>query len=133
MSDINDTEEFSEGDFPIDFKTIDQYQRKYPSLLAKYEMVTYKKGYFCGDSNTQLKLIIHKDNVVITLIIQRYVLYWYHTYLLHPGMDVTAATIFQYLYWNGIRNAAQKEGSDCDTCQRTKFSNTKYSKLLAKE
>ena len=57
MSEINDTEEFTEGDFPIDFKTIDQYKRKYPSLLAKYEMVTCKKGYFRGDSNIKLKLM----------------------------------------------------------------------------
>ena len=103
-----------------------------PVYWLNMKWLRTKKGYFCGDSNTQLKLIIHKDNVVITLIIQIYVLYWYHTYLLHPGTDVTAAKIFQYFYWNGIRNSARKEGSDYDTCHRTKFSNTKYSKVIAK-
>ena len=57
---------------------------------------------------------------------------WYHTYLLHPGLDRTKAMIFQHLYCPGIREAVQKEVTGCDTCQRTKRSTTKYSKLPAK-
>ena len=33
---INDTEEIPEVIFPINLKFIEQYQRKYSSLLAKY-------------------------------------------------------------------------------------------------
>ena len=42
LSEINDTEELPEGDFPINLKLTDQYQRKYPSLMAKYNMDTCK-------------------------------------------------------------------------------------------
>ena len=36
MSEINDIDELPEGVFPISLKIIDQYQRKFPILMAKY-------------------------------------------------------------------------------------------------
>ena len=42
------------------------------------------------------------------------------------------AIIRQNLYWPNIRDAVQKELINCDTCQRTKQSNKKCDKLLAK-
>ena len=61
--------------------------------------------------------------MVIPSILQSYVLHWYHTYLVHIGMDRTEANIFQHLYSTGIRYAVQKEVTNCDTCQLTKLSN----------
>ena len=78
---------------------------------------------FCGGGNIYLDLITCEDNIVIPPIIQSYVLHWYHTYLLHPGMDRTEATSSQHLYWPGIRDAIWKEVTHFDTCQRTKQSN----------
>ena len=70
---------------------------------------------------------------VIPEIIQSYILHWYHTYLLHPGMDRTEAMICQHFYWTGIRKYVRKEVTNCDTCQCTKRSNIKYGKLPVKE
>ena len=53
-------------------------------------------------------------------IIQSHALNWYHTYLLHPGMDITEAMICQNLYWTDIRDAVWKKVTNCDTFQRTK-------------
>ena len=57
---------------------------------------------------------------------------WYHTYLLHLGLDQTEEMICQHLYCSGIRAAIHKEVTRCDVCQRTKRSTTKYGKLPAK-
>ena len=57
---------------------------------------------------------------------------WYHTYLLHPGLDKTEAMINQYLYWPDIREAVQNEITGYYTCQHTKRSTTKNGKLPAK-
>ena len=73
-----------------------------------------------------------KDKIVIPSILQSYVVHWYHTYLLHPVMDRTEATIRQNLYWIDIRYDVRKEVTNCDTCQRTKRSNKNYGKLSAK-
>ena len=70
MSEINEIEEVSEGNFPINLKLIYQYQQKYPSLLAKYKEVVYQKGYLNEGSNINLNLITCADNIVISLFCQ---------------------------------------------------------------
>ena len=63
--------------------------------------------------------------------LQCYVLHWYRTYLLHPGMDRTEVMICQHLYWPDIRYVVRKEVTNCGICKRTKRSNKKYGKLPA--
>ena len=65
VSEINDIEDLTESNLPINLNHIDQYERKNPSLLAKYEMGTYQKGSFCGGSNIKLILITCKDKLVL--------------------------------------------------------------------
>ena len=66
MSEINGIEEISEGNFPISLKLIRKYQQSEPSVIAKDKNGTYHKGSFIGVSNTDLKLIMCKDKIVIT-------------------------------------------------------------------
>ena len=61
--------------------------------MAKYEDGTYYKGYFHRGSNIYLKLITCEDKICIPSKIQNYILHWYNTYLLHPGIDKTEAII----------------------------------------
>ena len=65
MSEINDTEEITEGNFPINLKLIQKYQRLEPIIIAKYKNVTYHKVSFCGGSNSNLNLLTCEDNIVI--------------------------------------------------------------------
>ena len=93
VSEINDNEEIPKGTFLINLKLIQKYQQLEPSITAKYKDHTYQKGSFLGGSNTDLKIIMCKYNILIPSILQIYVVYWYHTYLLHPGMDRTEEMI----------------------------------------
>ena len=111
---------------------IQKYQRSEPSLKAKYKYGTYHKGSFRGGSNIDLGLITYIDNIVIPSKLKSYVLHWYHTYLLHPGMDRTEAVVCHHLYCLNIRDSVRKEVNNCDTCQRTKLPNKNYGKLPAK-
>ena len=70
VSEINDTEKVSESNFPINLKSIYQYQRKYPSLFAKYKKSMHQKGCFHEGSNRNLNLIRCQDNIVIPLFCQ---------------------------------------------------------------
>ena len=126
MSEINDIEETPEGNFPINLKIIAKYQRTEPSLMAKYEYGKYHKRYFCGGSNIDINLIMGYDRAVIPSILQNYVFHWYHTYILHPGMDITEVIISQHFYWPGIVHAVRKEVTTCDTFRRTKLSNKRW-------
>ena len=84
MSEINDIEEIPEDVFPIHLTLIDHYEQKQPILMAKYNECIYKTGYICEVSNINLILIVCRDNIVTALILQIWVLNWYHTYILHP-------------------------------------------------
>ena len=83
----------------------------------------YYKVFLTGDSNIDLRLITWEYKIVITSILQNYVLHWYHMYLLHPVMNRTEVIIFRHFYLPGIRNSIRKKVTNCDTCQRTKLSN----------
>ena len=48
VSEINDTEELPEVNFPINRKLIQKYQRAEPRITAKYKNSTYHKGCFLG-------------------------------------------------------------------------------------
>ena len=70
MSEINDTKEIPEGNFPINLKIIEQHQQKYPRLVAKYKEGAYHTSSFRGVSNIDINLIDCGDNIVINSIIQ---------------------------------------------------------------
>ena len=88
MSEINDTEEIPEDTFPVHLKLIQTHQLEEPSITVKYKYGRYHKGYFRGGINTGLNLIACKYKIVIMSKLQSYVVHWYHTYLLHPGIDI---------------------------------------------
>ena len=88
--------------------------------MDKYNIGTSNTSYFCEVSYIYLNLITCNDKIGIPLILQSYALYWYHAYLLHPGMNRTVAMILQHFYCPGIIKAVQKEVNNHDTCQSTK-------------
>ena len=88
VSEINDTEEIPEGTYPIDLKLIQQHQQAEPILTDRYKNGKHHKGSFCGGTNVYIILITCKYKIIIISKIQSYVLHWYHTYILHPRMDI---------------------------------------------
>ena len=110
---------------------IPKYQQSEPTIIAKYKYCMYHKGYFHGGSNTGIQLIMCNDSIVIPSILQSYILYWYHTYILHAVIDRTKAMICQHLFWPDIRNTVNMEVNNCDTCQLKEQPNIKYGKLPA--
>ena len=83
VSEINGIEEQPEGNFPINLKLIQKYQRSETIIIYKYKDGTHHKGSFNGGSNIDLDLITCEDKIVIDSIIQSCVLHWYHTYFHH--------------------------------------------------
>ena len=93
--------------------------------MDKYEDGKCHKGYFCRVINIDLNLITCEDNIITPSILQKYVLHWYQTYLIHPQMDRTEAMICQHFYCPDIIHDLRKEVNNGDTCQGTKRSNKK--------
>ena len=80
--------------FPLTYRKIDKYQRKEKDLAAKLKHKNYHTKSFCG-GGIITQLICRSDNIVRPKTLRNYVVNWYHTYLLHTGMDRTEATIIQ--------------------------------------
>ena len=99
MSDINDTKWLPEDILHLNLKSINQYQCKYPSLMARYNNCKYKTGSFCIRSNINIDLITCYVNIVIQLILQSYVLHWYQIHILSSVMDRAKTMIRRHLYW----------------------------------
>ena len=108
ISEIYDIKELPEYTFRRNIKLIQKFQWTEPSIKDKYKYGTYHKGYFCQGRNIDISLKMCKNNIVILSKLQSYVLHWYHTYLLHPGMDRTEAMIRQHLYCPDIRDSVHK-------------------------
>ena len=85
ISELYDIKELHEGMFPLYFNLIDRYHREYPFLTEELKCSEFTKGFFCGGRNT-IYIITYKDKIVIPQKLQKYVVKWYHTYLLNPGL-----------------------------------------------
>ena len=83
-----------------------------------YIKCTFKTISFCGASNINLNVITCEGEIVITSILQSYVLCWHYTHLLHPGMDRTEVVICQHFYWPRILNSVHKKVTKCDNSRR---------------
>ena len=66
-------------------------------------------------------------------VLRKYVVNWYHTYLLHPGHNRTEATISWHYYWPQLSDNIRTHIKVCKTCHKNKKQNFKYGKLPAKE
>ena len=74
-------------------------------------------------------LICSNDKIVMPTILQKYVVNWYHTYLLHLGTERTEATIIQHCFWPHLRNDIRTHIKVCNNCYKNKKQNLKYGKL----
>ena len=66
-------------------------------------------------------------------VLRKYVVNWYHKYLLHTGTEQTSSTISQQYYWPHLRGDICTHIKVCNICQKNKKQNLKYVKLPAKE
>ena len=95
MLELYDIEELTEGTFPVSFNLIGRYQRGDPFLTEKIKCAIYKKGSFRGGRNT-IELVTHEGKIFIPQKLQKYVVKWYHTYILLPGIYRMEAMICQH-------------------------------------
>ena len=88
ISNLYNIKEMPEGTFPLYFNPVDRYQREYPFLRETIKHVEYTKGFFRRGRST-IDLITYKDKIFILQKQLKYVVKWYHTYLLHTVLDLT--------------------------------------------
>ena len=78
-------------------------------------------------------LICKNDKIVLPEILRKYVVNWYHTYLVQPGKVRTEATSSQNNYWPQLRDNIRTHIKVCNTCKKNMKKTLKYGKLPANE
>lgn len=121
-----------DGANPIKYSIFSKFQTQDSLLLTRlkrsphYQLKTFRGG---GKS---YDLICRNDKIVVPDTLQARVLEWYHTTLLHPGVNRTEETIRQHLWWNTIRTDVDEFVRKCPTCQKAKKQRKKYGHLPEK-
>jgi hypothetical protein len=78
------------------------------------------------------KVITYEKKIHIPQSLRKRILWWYHTYLQHPGITHMEATLRQNLKWPNIRNDLETAVKNCHECQIGKKIRKKYGDLPEK-
>ena len=65
-------------------------------------------------------LICKNDKIVVTGILRKYVVNWYHAYILNPGADLIEAHISNHYYWPNLRDGILDHIKVCNNCKNNK-------------
>ena len=71
--------------------------------FRKIKCANYQSKYF-HVARKVVQIICINEIFSMTKFIQKYIVIWYHTCLLHPRMYHTEATISQHYYWYNLRD-----------------------------
>ena len=91
-------DELDRNTFRLAYRTIHQCELKEKNMIEKLKRINYHTNFFCGSGN-KCMLISKNDKIDALIIIRKYIVNWYHTYLLHLGEDRVEATISHHLYF----------------------------------
>ena len=85
---------------PIAYKLLYKEQVKDKELLNKVKLTSkdYSINTFSKDSQTVRQLITYKGKIYVLQTLQKRLVQWYHTMLMHPGETRTHETVAQHFY-----------------------------------
>jgi hypothetical protein len=119
--------------FPLSYKEIAHKQANDADLqkriLTPEGSKLYTKRLF-RFSDQSFELITRDDKIVIPKQMQRKVIEWYHTHLLHPGEKRLELTLRQHFTFIGLGPMVTRVCKACNVCRSLKRHNKKkYGKL----
>jgi hypothetical protein len=77
-------------------------------------------------------VITYDDKNYISISLRKRIVWWYHTYLRHPGITRMEARLRQNLTWPNLRKYVEAAVKNCHECQIGKKVRKKYGDLPEK-
>jgi hypothetical protein len=77
-------------------------------------------------------VITYDNKIYIPISLRKKIVWWYHTYLQHPGITRMEATLRQNLTWSNLRKDMEAAVNKCHECQIGKNVRRKYGDLPEK-
>ena len=127
LSYVTEKEIISES-FPMSPIEIREHQLKDSRVMEYAKNPEYRIRKIEGQ-----ELVTFKKKIYIPESLRSRIMYWYHTYLMHPGSTRMLNTINATMYWHGMRTHIDKYVQTCHICQLTKKQRKKYGHLPPKK
>jgi hypothetical protein len=125
---IMNIDEMESYEFPMSPEIFSCEQKKDTHLQE-----VMKKSDKSSDRLIERSTVINYDNkVYIPQSLRKMIVWWYHTYLQHPGITRMEATLRQNLTWPNLRKDVEAAVKNCHQCQIGKKVRKKYGNLPEK-
>ena len=112
--------------FPLAYDTIAEAQQEDETLQ---DIVDEHPDHYERRIIQQNLLIFRDNKIVVPQVLQSYLIDWYHSTLLHPGIDRLKASIKQHFTWKNLSTDIENHVRNCETCQKFKRQRKHYGKL----
>ena len=113
------TPDIEDSTCPLSYTHIDELQQQDDELLAALKKGKHSVTAFHGGEKS-IDLITYKEKIVVPEALRDRAVHFYHTYLLHPGINRTEASIAQHLWWPNMREHIRHICEVCPSCQKNK-------------
>jgi hypothetical protein len=60
---------------------------------------------------------VDENKIYIPISLRKRIVWWYHTYLQHPGITRMEATLRQNLTWSNLKKDVEAAVKNCHECQ----------------
>jgi hypothetical protein len=74
-------------------------------------------------------VITYDNKIYIPISFRKRILWWYHTYLQHPGITSMETTLRQNITWPNLKKDVETAVKNCHACQIGKKVRNKYGNL----
>jgi hypothetical protein len=74
-------------------------------------------------------VITYDNKIYIPISLRKRIVWWYHTYLQHPGITRMEATLRKNLTWPNLKKEVEAAVKKCHECQIGKNVRKKYGDL----
>jgi hypothetical protein len=122
---IMNVDEMESEEFPMSPEKIAHEQKKDTHLKE----VIKKSEKFSERTVERSTVITYNNNIYIPISLRKRIVWWYHTYLQHPGITRMEATLRQNLTWPNLRKDVEAAVKNCHECQIGKKVRKKYGDL----
>ena len=113
--------------YPLRMSLLSSEQRKDTTIQAKLR--ERNSGYIIKEVRGGIKsydVVYCNDKIVVPRTLRKRLINWYHTTLMHPGINRTERTIGMHSTWPKLHDDVEKICKHCKTCQLTKKTTIKY-------
>jgi hypothetical protein len=121
-------DEMESEEFPMSPEIIAREQKKDTHL----EEVMNKSDKLSERIVERSTVITYDNKIYIPRSLRKRIVWWYHTYLQHPGITRMEATLRQNLTWPNLRKDVEAAVRNCHECKIGKKVRKKYGDLPEK-